>query len=161
MQLSRNKQGFTIVELLIVVVVIAILAAITIVSFNGIQARAKYSVMQQDIATVNKAVLSFYAEKGYYPFIGSGQGNTGTSLSSIESQLVPAYISKLPTFPSDNSNGYYVYIWGVGGASYKLLRLVPDGSTLPSVEQSDSRLDPKRTSRGWGYWSADAIGQQL
>ena len=34
---QRNSKGFTIVELLIVIVVIAILAALTIVAFNGIQ----------------------------------------------------------------------------------------------------------------------------
>lgn len=37
----KNKNGFTIVELLIVIVVIGILAAITIVAYNGIQNRAQ------------------------------------------------------------------------------------------------------------------------
>lgn len=152
---KRNTNGFTIVELLIVVVVIAILAAITIVSFNGVQARAKYSVMQQDVTTINKAILSFYAEKGYYPSASANSGNTGTNLNSIESQLVPAYISKLPTFAGSAAEGYYVYIWGDNGVSYKILRLVPQTSTLPTLEQSNPRLDPQRTTRGWGYWSAN------
>lgn len=39
--LKSKNAGFTIVELLIVIVVIGILAAITIVSFNGVQNRAK------------------------------------------------------------------------------------------------------------------------
>jgi len=47
-------KGFTIVELLIVVVVIAILAAITIVSYNGITGQAKESVRKSDIATWKK-----------------------------------------------------------------------------------------------------------
>lgn len=46
--IKRNKQGgFTIVELLIVIVVIAILAAITIVAYNGIQNRAKTTAGQE------------------------------------------------------------------------------------------------------------------
>ena len=40
-KLTQKRTGFTIVELLIVIVVIGILAAITIVAFNGIQTRAK------------------------------------------------------------------------------------------------------------------------
>jgi prepilin-type N-terminal cleavage/methylation domain-containing protein len=51
-----HKQGFTIVELLIVVVVIAILAAITIVSYNGITNRAKESAAQSTAAQVGKKV---------------------------------------------------------------------------------------------------------
>jgi len=42
---GQKQSGFTIVELLIVVVVIAILAAITIVAYNGIQNRAKSSAV--------------------------------------------------------------------------------------------------------------------
>lgn len=55
--MSRSRgsvYGFTIVELLIVVVVIAILAAITIVSYNGITNKAKESVKASDIASWKK-----------------------------------------------------------------------------------------------------------
>lgn len=45
----KSGQGFTIVELLIVIVVIAILAAITIVSYNGITARARDTTVQSDL----------------------------------------------------------------------------------------------------------------
>lgn len=55
---AKNKNtGFTIVELLIVVVVIAILAAITVVSYNGIQARAKASIANTDLRQLEKAIL--------------------------------------------------------------------------------------------------------
>ena len=53
----RNK-GFTIVELLIVIVVIGILAAITIVAYNGIQTRAQDTKINADIATIVRAVTA-------------------------------------------------------------------------------------------------------
>ena len=46
---ARMKSGFTIVELLIVVVVIAILATITIVAYNGIQNQAKDSALRTSL----------------------------------------------------------------------------------------------------------------
>jgi prepilin-type N-terminal cleavage/methylation domain-containing protein len=48
--LSKKQTGFTIVELLIVIVVIGILAAITIVAYNGIQQRARTSTLQSDLS---------------------------------------------------------------------------------------------------------------
>ena len=53
---GQKQSGFTIVELLIVVVVIAILAAITIVAYNGIQNRAKSSAVQNTAAQVSKKI---------------------------------------------------------------------------------------------------------
>jgi len=56
----KNKHGgFTIVELLIVVVVIAILAAITIVSYNGIQQRAKEAGAKSTVSQAIKLFKSF------------------------------------------------------------------------------------------------------
>ena len=60
-------RGFTIVELLIVVVVIAILAAITIVAYSGITANAKESALKADLNTTAKKAGIAQAETGSYP----------------------------------------------------------------------------------------------
>jgi general secretion pathway protein G len=46
---QKQQSGFTIVELLIVIVVIGILAAITIVAYNGVQNRAKTAALTSDL----------------------------------------------------------------------------------------------------------------
>ncbi|MEV8339734.1 SUMF1/EgtB/PvdO family nonheme iron enzyme [Leucobacter sp. NPDC077196] len=61
---SNAKRGFTIVELLIVVVVIAVLAAITIVAYSGITNQAKASAKAQDIAQWKKKSELRKVEKG-------------------------------------------------------------------------------------------------
>lgn len=59
MQKWANRKGFTIVELLIVVVVIAILAAITIVAYNGIQSRARISAVQSSASQASKKIAAY------------------------------------------------------------------------------------------------------
>lgn len=63
----KNKQGFTIVELLIVIVIIGILATITIVAYNGIQGRARDSARVSSMDSIKKSLELFYADNSYYP----------------------------------------------------------------------------------------------
>lgn len=53
----KNQGAFTIVELLIVIVVIAILVAISIVAYSGIQERARSSKIAQDLNTLERAIM--------------------------------------------------------------------------------------------------------
>lgn len=78
----KQKSGFTIVELLIVIVVIAILAAISIVAYNGIQQRARDSERQSDINTMQKQLELFYTDRGYYPLTESLIGGNGFSFAA-------------------------------------------------------------------------------
>lgn len=65
----RNAKlpGFTIVELIVVIVVIAILAAITIVAYNGVQNRAKDAALSDEIQKLQDAVEQYNAINGTYP----------------------------------------------------------------------------------------------
>lgn len=64
---SKKQKGFTIVELLIVIVVIAILAAITIVSFNGIQNQAKNQQTVSAVRAYYTALASYGVKNGTLP----------------------------------------------------------------------------------------------
>lgn len=61
---SATRTGFTIVELLIVVVVIAILVAVTIVAYNGITAKANDSARLTDASAIEKAIQLRHVEHG-------------------------------------------------------------------------------------------------
>lgn len=69
--IKRRLQGFTIVELLIVIVVIAVLAAITIVAFNGIQTRAENTKTTEAVRQYATALRSYQSTNGEFPLISN------------------------------------------------------------------------------------------
>jgi prepilin-type N-terminal cleavage/methylation domain-containing protein len=84
-----HQRGFTIVELLIVIVVIGILAAITIVAFSGITARAKNTKVQTNATSAKKVAEAFNADNGKYPALTTEfvAGSTSTKLPSALTPL--------------------------------------------------------------------------
>ena len=66
-QSNNRSHGFTIVELLIVIVVIAILAAISIVAYNGIQNRAHDTAIQNDLNNISKQIRQYVILNGSFP----------------------------------------------------------------------------------------------
>jgi len=112
----KNKQsGFTIVELLIVIVVIGILAAISIVAYSGIQQRARDAVRINDISQLQRAIEMYKLEDSTDMYPSVGTDGIGYSLNN----LLP-YVSKyMPIMPVDsNSPTPYQYVRGSGGKSY-------------------------------------------
>lgn len=65
--LKRLQKGFTIVELLIVIVVIGILAGLVITTFNGIQKKGRDTERETDIKALHGQVEAYYAQNGKYP----------------------------------------------------------------------------------------------
>jgi type IV pilus assembly protein PilA len=90
MQWAHKQKGFTIVELLIVVVVIAILAAITIVAYNGIQNRAKASAAQA-AARQTGTKVALFASQNADTFPAETSFRTDLSLPSDTTQATYDY----------------------------------------------------------------------
>src|ERR1700733_2911389 len=66
-RLHNKSKGFTIVELLIVIVVIGILATLVIVTFTGIQQKARDSKRKTDVGAVQAALESYYSSNSTDP----------------------------------------------------------------------------------------------
>lgn len=79
---SRFKSGFTIVELLVVIVVIGILAAITIVAYGGIQNRATIASLSSDLSNAAKILkLDQISNSAYPATLAAANGGKGISAS--------------------------------------------------------------------------------
>jgi prepilin-type N-terminal cleavage/methylation domain-containing protein len=66
-----TQKGFTIVELLIVIVVIGILAALVITTYSGIQQNGRNTERQTDIKAVKGQLEAYYTQNGSYPQSGA------------------------------------------------------------------------------------------
>lgn len=81
---ARNQKGFTIVELLIVIVIIGILAAIVIVSYNGIQSRARAAAATADLENVYKKLILYQFDNSAFPTDLATAGVTTSSGSTFQ-----------------------------------------------------------------------------
>jgi type IV pilus assembly protein PilA len=82
---QKRQSGFTIVELLIVIVVIGILAAITIVSYNGVTAKANYQAANSLATTISKKIELFRANYGQLPTLDELQNNKAAGSTVVGS----------------------------------------------------------------------------
>ena len=76
MKMYKKDSGFTIVELLIVIVVIGILAGLVITTFTGIQQKARNTERQTDIKAIHGQVEAYYAQNGKYPTLANLNDST-------------------------------------------------------------------------------------
>lgn len=111
-----SQQGFTIVELLIIIIIIGILAALVIIGFNGIQSRARDADRTSDLKAMKVAIEQFSADYGYYPTVGTD--NLGYSADTLSTVLVPNYIKAIPRDPQYPASGkVYTYVRGTSASN--------------------------------------------
>lgn len=141
MKLRGPHSGFTIVELLIVVVVIAILAAITIVAFNGVQSRSRDAHRDSSIVFLKKALEFYKIDNDAYPAVCAAD-NSGCSITLLAGALTPTYMAAIPNDPIASKG--FSYVRGTGGVAY--------GIYIPGYETKPICKTGVNVSAGW--WGA-------
>ncbi len=113
--LKKNNKGFTIVELLIVIVVIGILALLVITTYAGIQAKARNSKRQTDVASLQTQMEAFFSQNGYYPSLTDMNGAAwqAANMKSLDKNALidpsnPTQSTTLLAAPAAKSYSYAV-----------------------------------------------------
>lgn len=166
----KNDKGFTIVELLIVVVIVGILATITIVAYNGMQKRANASAAQSALSQANKKLALYQIENnGGYPEnlsainLSDGEVTYQYSNSPATSYCITATSGNVSYHASDTNkspaeggcDGH-----GVGGApAITNYALNPMLRTSTTSWNAATRVADAQSASGWAAEKASAGSQ--
>lgn len=186
---AKHKQqaGFTIVELLIVIVVIGILAAITIVAYNGVQGKARDTQRISDLKSITKALEIYKINNGNYPAPVStpnaSSWEVSTNGSNVATNFLSALVSsngvsKVPIDPNNTGTTldpsyssatfeyfYYVYPAGSAGCSAARGSFYILGATrmdsVPSGQNHPTSPGFSCTGRDWAINGAWVTGNYV
>jgi general secretion pathway protein G len=121
----RGQDGFTLIEIMVVILIIGLLALMVVPRLRGVADRAKRTKAQADIQELKQALDRYYLDNGSYPTTDQGLqalvspptgGRTPTNYEQ------GGYIEKLPSDPWGNQ-----YFYQSDGSTYALKSFGPDG----------------------------------
>ncbi len=112
MAYKLKQQGFTIVELLIVIVVIGILAALVITTFTGIQQKARNTERETDIKALQSQIEAYYAQNSKYPTLANVNDSTfrSASMKGLDAEALKDPKGSAQTLVGAAASGSYAYV---------------------------------------------------
>lgn len=121
--LHRTKRGFTLVELLIVIIIIAVLAAVAIPKFANSSQRSKESALKAELKLMRNAVELFKNDTGAFPAaIGdlavttppaNGKSAGGADIAIVAGDFRGPYLTAISTDPTNGAAFSYTPAGGV------------------------------------------------
>jgi general secretion pathway protein G len=105
-ELPRRRRGFTLIEIMVVVVILGILAATIIPQFMGTTQDAKISAAKSQVAELESAIERFYVHMDRYPTTEEGLNVLITAPAGDESKWRGPYVKMLRADPWGNPYQY-------------------------------------------------------
>jgi len=93
----KKNRGFTLVELMVVLTVIALLLSVVVPDYVGRMKRAEEAVLQENLAVMRDALDKHYADAGKYP-------------TSLEELVAKRYLRSIPKDPFTQSAGTWIAV---------------------------------------------------
>ena len=93
--MKRSEQGFTLLELLVVMTIIGILASIAIPALRDSPQRAREAALREDLFTLRSTIDSYHGDKGYYP-------------PDLATLVTDGYMRQIPVDPMTKSRDTWV-----------------------------------------------------
>lgn len=149
------RSGFTLIELMVAISIIAILAAVGLVSYSSAQKVSRNSKRIQDLKAIQTALETYRTANGSYPVVTPDVAGTWYSQCSgwvqvaspnqVIPNMVPTYMSTIPADPALNTaanTNCYLYKGGSGGQEYKFMTWSNTEILLQDMQQQPILWDP-------------------
>jgi prepilin-type N-terminal cleavage/methylation domain-containing protein len=148
--LKSKQSGFTIVELLIVIVVIGILAGLVITTFNGIQQKGRNTERTTDIKAIHGQLEAYYAQTGAYPSLAQLNDSAwrATNMKGLDSGAL------------EDPKGIGVAVSGTAGANVYAYVATPagcDGDTANATNPDCTTYVLTATNEGGGTYVKNSL----
>jgi prepilin-type N-terminal cleavage/methylation domain-containing protein len=101
--MKHTRRGFTMIELLVTVTMIAVLTVIGVVSYSSVNKRSRDAKRKSDLEQLRSAMEMFRSDYNYYP------GTTGAwvAASGLDTDLVSTYMPAIASDPQEPTRHYY------------------------------------------------------
>lgn len=144
MKAAPRMSGFTLLELLVVVAIIGLLAAIVLASLNSGRGKSRDAKRASALRELRTAMQLYYDTNRAYPVAAAWRGGQGNCWGMVTDDwipgLAPNFISKLPLDPKPSNCGS-VYLYGGDGKDFKIIAHNPENCEAPIMR---GLKDPSR-----------------
>ena len=113
--IMRGQKGFTLIEILIVLALMAVLAAIVIPNVQGFLGRGKDDSYKVDKKTLQAALDGYYTKNSAYPSVGTNKSGLPTpsnnSYVDMSTLITDKYLNDTPSSSNTYNGGTGTYGW--------------------------------------------------
>lgn len=138
----RARGGFTLVELLLVLVILGILAALVVPKFSGRTEQARVTAAQTQISTFSTALNAFEIDTGSYPRGNEGLQQLVVAPADVTGWRGPYLMSDIPMDPWQHPY-VYEYPGRVNATGYDIISMGPDGQLGTADDIANAAITAK------------------